>query len=258
MRIGGIYEADYPIQLLRTQLVLGENETSMTAIAIVFMPESFVIGADGLRQTTDKSKTIYDAQKIFKFQTEKITAAYGWCGHTVVWNEDNPEQVFFDFGAVTGPILTIASLLALDIDGFVENVRARLLAHLMQSNDMYTGWISAAKPGSVARMLVAGYFNLDPFSFAIDVNQINLLPSVTARRFNPSNDLRVFSGHPSTAEDESLKRVPVDVEDARNLVHEYIQKCIDNPECKDIGGRTHVAVVSPNSFDWIDAPEISS
>jgi hypothetical protein len=257
MRIGGIYETDYPLQLLRTNLILGDNETNMTAIAVVSMPEGFVIGADGLRQTVQRSVVTDQAQKVFGFQTEKITLAYAWCGQTVFWNEDDPAQVFFDFGAVTKSALTIASLIALDLNGFAESLRATFLTLLNQSNQIYPGWIASANAGSMARMLAVGYFKHEPFLLEIKVQQVNLLPFVSAHRLVPSNDLRAFSGHPSVAPDERLKRVPDNVEDARNLVHEYIQRCADSPECKDIGGRTHVALVSPNSFDWIDAPENS-
>ena len=85
-----------------------------------------------------------------------------------------------------------------------------------------------------------------------------MLPSVSVRRLLTSDDLSVFSGHPSVLPDERLKRVPDSVEDARNLIHEYIQRCADSPECKDIGGRIHVALVSAESFNWIDAPHNSN
>jgi hypothetical protein len=258
VRIGGVYETDYPLQLLRTKLILGENETNMTAIAVVFMPEGFVIGADGLRQTTHRSVVTDKAQKIFGFQTEKTTLAYAWCGQTVFWNEDDHSQVFFDFEAATKPALTLASLMALDLNDFAENLRMTFLTLLMQSNQTNPGWVAAANAGSMARMLAVGYFNHEPFLLEIKVQQVNSLPFVSGHRFVPSNDLRAFSGHPSVAPDERLQRVPDNVEDARNLIHEYIQRCADSPECKDIGGRTHVALVSLDSFDWIDAPENSN
>ena len=111
------------LQLVRTKLVLGENETNMTAIAVVFTPEDFVIGADGLRQTTHRSVVTDKAQKIFGFQTDKLILAYAWCGQIVFWNEDDLAQVFFDFQAVTKPALTVASLMARDLTVFAENLR---------------------------------------------------------------------------------------------------------------------------------------
>jgi hypothetical protein len=258
LRLGGIYEADYPLQLLRTKLVLGKNETNMTAIAVVSMPEGFVIGADGLRQTTDRSVVNNKSQKVFGVQSEKLNLAYAWCGQTVFWNEDDASQIFFDFRAATEPVLGEASLIATDLNSFSENVRATFEILLLKSNEANTGWVSAANAGNMARMLVTGYFERKPFLFEIKVQQVDLLPFVSVHQFMPSNDLRVFSGHPSVASDERLKRIPTSVEDARNLVHEYIQKCADSPECKDIGGRIHVALVSPDSFNWIDAPENSN
>jgi len=258
MRLGGIYEADYPLQLVRTKLVLGENETNMTAIAAVFIPEGFVIGADGLRQTTNRSVVTDKAQKVFGFHDEKTTLAYAWCGQILFWNEDDRAQIFFDFGAVTKSALTLASLTSRDLNGFAENLRATFLTLLLQSNETYPGWISSANPGSMARMLVAGYLNREPFLLEVRVKQVNSLPLVSINRLVLSNDLKAFSGHPSVTPDERLKRIPENVEDASNLVREYIQRCVDSPECKDIGGKTHVALVSPDSFDWIDAPEISN
>jgi len=226
----------------------------MTAIAVVSMPEGFVIGADGLRQTTQQSIVTDKAQKIFDFQTEKITLAYAWCGQIVFWNEDDHEQIFFDFGGTTKPILHLASLMASDLSGFIETLRMTFLTQLMRSNQTNPGWIGSANAGSMARMLAVGYFNHDPFLLEIKVEQVNLLPLVTAHQFMPSTDLRAFSGHPSVAADDELKRIPNTVEDARNLVHEYIQRCADSIECTGIGGRTHVALVSADSFRWIDAP----
>lgn len=255
MRIGGIYETDYPLQLLRTNLVLGKNETDMTAIAVVSMPEGFLIGADGLRQTTNRSVVTDKAQKVFGFQTDKITLAYAWCGQIVFWNEDDRTQIFFDFEAVTKPALTLASLMALDISSFAESLRLTFLTLLTESNQTYSGWIASANAGSMARMLAVGYFSDEPFVLEIKVRQANSLPVVSVHRLVPSNDLRAFSGHPSVTADETLKRTPHSVEDATNLIHEYIQRCADSPECKDIGGRTHVALVSPDSVSWITPPE---
>ena len=230
----------------------------MTAIAVVSRPEGFVIGADGLRQTTNRSVVTDKAQKIFGFRTEKTTLAYAWCGQIVFWNEDDHAQVFFDFDAATKPALTVASLMALDLNGFTENVRMTFQTLLMESNRTNPDWVAAANAGSMARMLAVGYFNHESFLLEIKVQQVNSLPFVSAHRLVPSNDLRAFSGHPSVAPDERLKRVPDNVEDARNLIHEYIQRCADSPEFNDIGGRTHIALVSPDSFDWIDAPENSN
>jgi hypothetical protein len=251
LKLGGIYEADYPLQLLRTRLVLGKNETNMTAIAVVATPEGFVIGADGLRQTTLRSVTTDKAQKVFGFKNQQVTLAYAWCGQIVFWNEDNRTQIFFDFGAVTNSVLALASLLASDLSGFAESLRTTILDVLTQSNRVYPGWISAANPGKMARMLAVGYFGDEPFLLEIEVQQVNSLPFVSVRRHAMSNDLRVLSGY--APPDEKLKRVPADLADARNLVHEYIQKASNNSE---IGGRIHVALVSRDSVRWIDEPEI--
>jgi len=259
MRIGGIYEANYPLQfLLHTKLVLGENETDMTAIAVVSMPEGFVIGADGLRQTVDRLVVNDKAQKIFSFQTEKIVLAYAWCGHTVCWNGDNPAQIFFNFMADTEQTLTLASL-AEDLSAFIKSIRDIFQTLLLKSNQVYPGWATSVQDESIARMIVAGYFNRESFLLEVKVQEVNSFPFVSVQRLVPSNQLKAFSGHlVATSDDAALTRVPSDVGDARNLVFAYIQKCGDSSESKNVGGRTHVALVSPDSFDWIDAPENSN
>lgn len=48
-------------------------------------------------------------------------------------------------------------------------------------------------------------------------------------------------------------------EKAIAIIRDYIQLCVDNretdPECKGIGGHIHVGVLSPEKFEWIEAPQ---
>ena len=80
----------------KTSLFLnsGDNSPYMTAIAVVHISDGFVVGADGLRQTTEGLVLDENGQKLFGFEDERIKLGYAWCGQTVFWNEDNREQVF--------------------------------------------------------------------------------------------------------------------------------------------------------------------
>jgi hypothetical protein len=253
-KLGGIYGPDYSPPP-NSEFAFRRRNTivDMTAIAAVFLPEGFVIGADGLRQTTSKSKVTEEGQKVFRFTNDKITLAYAWCGHTVVWNEDDHSQVFFDFSKETDLALK-DSLVADNLKDFSYKFCSLLQTRLNYSNWVNNGWVADFPGEKMARMLIGGYFSGQPFVAEIEVTQKSLMPSVSAIPLIPETKLRAFSGCRHVTVESDLTREPQNTSDARNLVHKYIQRCIDNPQCDGIGGRIHIALVTSDSFAWLDPP----
>lgn len=262
MKLGGIYDAHFPLQFAsaRDEVVfLNWDDDPMTAIAVICRPEGFIIGADGFRQTTDFSVVTRSGQKVFSFRTENFTLAYAWSGQTIVWNDrdDGRKETLFDFRAATEPALTLASLVAKDSNSLIEGFRVVFLGLLKHSDWVNVGWVGNLAKDFIARMLVVGYFNGDPFQAEITVKSCDSAPVVSVKQFLTSLNIKVFSGCPHVKADDTLAREPKDIDDARSLIHEYIQRCVDTPQCSGIGGKVHVGLVSPCSFEWIDPPELA-
>lgn len=51
------------------------------------------------------------------------------------------------------------------------------------------------------------------------------------------------------------ERSPESPEDARLLIHEYIKRCEDVPNCNGIGRPAHIAKITSKDFAWIGSPK---
>ena len=220
----------------------------MTAIALVAMPEGFIIGADGLRRHTSTAVVSTEGQKVFGFTNEQITLAYAWCGTTVLIDKINEEYVFFNFSAETAESLKGATGgdLTIYMRSFCSTLRDRLVsANLPSSEDDWSmGYFGKQTP----RMIVCGYFNKQSFLAKIEVVWNDGGMALSLAWLTPEKKLRAFTG--GTKSTDKLTRLPIDIGDARSLVHEFI----DCNRGETVGGKIHVALVSPDSFSWLDPP----
>jgi hypothetical protein len=224
----------------------------MTAIAAVHTSEGFVVGADGLRQST--LGQMLDGQKLFSFESRDICLGYAWCGHTVVWDDDNPSLIFFDFRAATEPILKLVALSDyVDFEGFVHNFRTILAVQITSSTLQGRDWVADCDK-KIARMLLIGYLQGEPFLAQVKVEKIKSEACVSFGLLVLPKTLIAFSGCESVTAENGLDRLPKSPEDARLLIHEYIKRCVDDPNCRGYGGTVHVAKITPDAFIWMNGP----
>ncbi len=241
---------DYPVFL-----DWGDNLPNMTAITVVHTPEGFVVGTDGLRQDTLGPNR--DSQKLFCFKSDGVCLGYAWCGHTMVRDDNNPDTTFFDFISATEPILRqVCSANYVDWAGFIHIFRALLQIKVNNSTAQGIDWVADFNCKNIARMLLAGYVKGQSVLVEIKVEQINFKPCVSAGWLQLPESLIPFSGCNDVEMDNGLDRRPKNPEDAQSLIHEYMKRCVDNPNCKGLyGGTILVARITADAFTWMGGPE---
>lgn len=75
----------------------------------------------------------------------------------------------------------------------------------------------------------------------------------------PAPTRNLFSG--CREQNAKYARVlPTTAKEALNLVSDYIQACIDNPDpdCFIVGGHRHIAHLDSDGFSWVEKPENSN
>lgn len=226
----------------------------MTAIAVAHTSEGFVVGADGLRQDTLGPNI--DGQKLFGFKNDDVCLGYAWCGHTLVRNDNNPDTVFFNFISVTEPILSrVCSANYVNFAGFICIFRNLLQDEINRSTSQEIDWVADFNGKKIARMLLAGYVKGESILVQIKVEQISSVPYVSAGLLELPKTLMSFSGCNDVKMDNGLDRCPENSNDAQYLIHEYMKRCVENPNCKGLyGGTIAVAKITPDKFIWMSPP----
>jgi hypothetical protein len=231
----------------------------MTAIASAFTSEGFVIGADS--RQLGKDKTIFSdcSQKIFNFKHRRVNVVYAWCGETSVVNASN--EVLYDLYAITRVALSSAVQVARrQFPSFIQQSCAGIYEGIIKSPIVRQITNSDALPESKARMLLNGYFDGQPFMAEFHVRETDRI-RVQAEKVLmpiPSPTRNLFNG--CTQQNKKYENVlPATTKEALKLVSDYIQECIDNsdPDCFIVGGRPHIAHLTPDGFYWVDAPKDS-
>jgi hypothetical protein len=252
--VEGIY-GDYDPPLLDSPFALRSWDSicDMTAIALIAMPEGFIIGADGLSRHTSTAIVTTEGQKVFGFSNGRVTLAYAWCGTTVVIDKIGNDYVFFDFSSETAESLKEAK--GDDYITFIRSVcrflQGRLVAAELPSTE--DDWSAGYFGKQIPRMIVSGYFGQQPFLASVSVVWNDNGIALSLKWLVPEKKLRAFTGGTGSVSqdmDKKLTRIPTGIEDARNLVHEYIDCC----RGETVGGKIHVALVTPDSFSWLDPP----
>jgi hypothetical protein len=200
-----------------------------------------------------------EGQKLHDFESGGICLGYGWCGQTTVWDEEDHDSIFFNFSAVTKPILELVSQSeSTDFRDFANNFRDILAMQITRSILLKGNWVARSDSESIARMLLFGYFKGYPSLAEIKVERVGSMPLVSANPLVPPEQPTVFSGCLSMSILNDLNLFPKTSEDAAFLIREYMRRSIDNPDCKTIvGGTVHIAKVTPTTFTWIDRPKNS-
>jgi len=240
-----------------------------TAIVWTYIPEGFVIGADGLRREQRTGDVVdWQARKIFSVENEGVLLAYAWAGAVHLLDTENwPAFSFLVASAEAGAVLKVGHGFADYVQRFCGEI-AKTLNRAKRSGKLAeypvvtrTAWGLSL----MAECLFVGYFRGEPCMARVQFSHANqvlinpeLVEAVVGAR-SVATDFRIFSGSEQIyAEIKPTLLEPQSLQDAANLVRGYIQKCSDNrdrlSDCKDIGGHIHIAAVTMQKFEWIAAP----
>jgi hypothetical protein len=251
-----------------------------TAIARMYVPEGFVIAADG-RGCDEKYNVLSEnCQKIFGIQGCDKALAYAFAG-TVQLDGLDPREVAFDFAVeAKRAIEKLEGRTSRNLVGYAHRLSGILYDELRAVANRTTlapfpaGRQQPDEKGStITRLFVEGYFQGLPERIAVrfshedqrlsepEVYRIEVLPGrpvihgspiVTKVLFDDRDErLRQFK-----EPDRRYSRLEAAVEITKN----YIRACsspeglaLDQDVCRSIGGHIHVATVTPDrGFQWVE------
>jgi hypothetical protein len=230
----------------------------MTAIAGVWTPEGFVLGADGLTRNGYQKLVSFNTRKIrFASLPPQHVLAYAWCGQTALqigteWFDfvqiseqvmrgmktyssgEPPERFFRSFGGIVnlclrkwlgGNLIPSAGLpipetiACVAFVGYVSGIPAA-----KQICFCHSDYVLDEEPATVTHELVMG----KPIMFS---------------GVDPLFDTTPFP-------------VVVDLESGVRVIGEFIQGCINAPgpphTPPEYGGRIHIAHITPETATWAD------
>jgi hypothetical protein len=232
------------------------GRTMSTAIVWAYIPEGFVIAADGRRM--DGAKGYRDnIQKIFSVRAGKLRLVYAWSGATFF--ETTDKTAVIDMKEITDIILR-----SIDTSSVV------VLSDFLRlfSNALYTILLSpigavlkTVEEKQMPQVLLLGYFQGEPYTAEIFTRRKNstiLRPEIKCRPM--TNRIDVFSGSKRVSEefDRTPRSEPSSLHEARFLIQEYITRCVNyqnvDSECAQIGGHIHTGKLTPKGFSWLDCP----
>jgi hypothetical protein len=211
-----------------------------TAVVCAYTSEGFVIGTDGRRiDSQNGSVAEENVKKLFSINKSPSRMAFAWCGMTHIVTSVG----VLDFSEVTKDLLR-------DIEW---NDFSECLTAFVGQLSMALRRFEKKNDNFVARALFVAYFHSRPYVGEISVSRDDegFLKVEIATIGSPNEGgINVFSGCKKIA----VPNTPHCLEEAMDVVEEYIQSCIDDPECEDIGGRIQMGTLTPEGFNWIRMP----
>jgi hypothetical protein len=250
------------------------NASQMTATATIYTPFGFAIAADGLQrwghQPTRDASVIEDesdaVQKIFMIRGEHVALAYLLRGD--IANRDRS----FDLGCELRSLITSVKAEAFtECRQFVQTLSGKLEDRILiaQADHRLDNDLPAAE------ITFIGYFKNDPCWIDAKFHRsrnpyTGTLHEVAPIKFYPGfcfvsgslpiRDL-IRKGDPRFAPFCARFDYRRSLEDASGFVKGYIEACCSpmallvDPSCEELGGRIHVATVTPeDGFQWIVEP----
>jgi hypothetical protein len=228
------------------------RDDDMTAIAIVSMTHGLIIGADG--QGTDIDSRVAkqtEIQKIFLFQDKGFRLVYALTGIVAMSLRHVCTSILQNFptsGRNRFPSFTRM------FEGSLRKKCPGNLGELANScaPPVEISLLKNRFGNQVGRIFLAGYFEneLCIGAFTIGYPKLELNIGVDIRK--PAlNGPGIFAGPDSS---DYLKSRPQSALEAAGLVRDYLRTCSEDPEHPEIGGRIHIASLTPDEFAWIDRP----
>jgi hypothetical protein len=231
----------------------------MTAIVTVHTPEGYILAADGrqMHGTSFNDETV----KLFHSSAHNLEVAWG-C-----------------FGAVGIPFSGLDSF---DL-GETSLAASKQMAHrdfscleeyaMEMANAVYVvlsiyclkhSAIICCSDEVFPGLAFVGYVNGKEQLAQVEIRHRCgqwLPPSLTPLLLRPSG-LAIATGSEAVyraLEKAGMLRAPKSLQEGAELARSYIQTCIENnetcDECKGIGGKIHIAAVTPNGFEWKIEPQ---
>lgn len=214
----------------------------MTAIASIYIPNGFVMGADGRRMDEAGEIETDVAQKVFTFEKQNLKLAYAWCGLTEFQTTKGKR---FDFKVATELILGQVG----SIEGFSAFVSQVTLA----LNVFLRLHIGNIKVNIRTEVLFIAYFCGVPCQAEISWTENEFRVTSLAESVPPN---RVgFSGPKKVCEDHGQKQfVTNTISDAVDWVREFLTDSINDPNSRDMGGHIHILRLTNKGFTWTNPP----
>lgn len=228
----------------------------MTLIATAWVPEGFVIVADGFSVlSTFPLRTSERAQKIFPTTFANGTGfAFAWWGAIRFVFESG---IRLDFVEITQQVLE-----QLPDYAYVESpedyfeIIARTIFCELPSNVGLSDQFQSD-------VVFVGYLSGVPLRAEINFphHETGFLRPVVKELKRPPECFKVVAGSETVAREmraSGLISQPGCLSEAIDMVRLYAQTCVDKkeviPDCRNFGGHVHVASVMRNGFRWEVAP----
>jgi hypothetical protein len=236
----------------------------MTAIVSTYVSGlGFAVGADGLRLDAGKGTTVTEnARKVFFIEGAGIRLIYAWAGMSSLIFGHDQEFSFLDETALIGN--AIAAHKPESIDSYTQQfgleMQRRLRTFCLPGGRLSNN-PNALPREEIAHVLLVGYYNGKPYRTGIRFLQKNLqlqAPFMDELIESPDN-FDIFSGSDVILKQFEPIAAPESLQEAAELIRRYIQTCAENRcnygDCATIGGRVHVATVTPKRFEWAIPPD---
>lgn len=253
---------------------------SMTAIASMYVPlAGFMVAADGRCRSDDPANTRYDtdhAQKIFPIENGDRTFAFAVIG---MGGTNNGQFVTVD--EINKAANTLANRRFPDASSYVERLcyaLRRAIGEAKREKRILEFPPNEEAPAeyknSIFRLLLFGYFKREAWMF-----EVRFLHDEKGRVKSPKESVQLTqhaSAYPALSGSAIIEKAlytdhdprfsgyaqfaPDSLQGAMDFVRDYVEACGNplavtlDPSCKNIGGHTHVAEITPDRFRWIIPP----
>ena len=253
-----------------------------TAVVRLYTGDGFIIAADGLRRDLSGAEVSNRQQKIFKIGVAGNLFAYALTGTTYVAQS----ELGFDVSLEAANVAATLSLKGYDSpDRYTEQFGRLLRASLRrgQKDRRIKEFSDSGTSGEqeIVPLLFAGYYGGRPFMSGTTLchkDQEIQFPTRESRILSPSSTRLELSGSEkvrdlllSTDDDTFAEyrtagwvkmriHMPLSLAEGADLARAYIAACASpkgrtlDVQCAAIGGRVHVAEITPAGFTWIDPP----
>jgi hypothetical protein len=235
------------------------ESTLMTAIAWVYTPQGFVIGADGRQLDPEMRIESDNIVKIASYSAANVQAVGAWTGNLIFGSTLSRFEVKLQASEIAETFRGKVFPTLWEYAGSVAwEIFTRFQEWMERSKDIIDPALT-----EVAQMRLLGYVNDLPQAASIYLRASSgalIEPEAGEPRDPLSADLKLFTGNIEVW--DSLKRSgsihPSSSQaDAEEMIGTYIDSCaaVAVPGVNSIGGHTHIAVATRSGLRWLIPPK---